>query len=375
MHSLRFLEICCDLDGGGSDRYVYNYCTRINNIHFDYSAVDNRRGILEPLLEEKGSLVFHVPQIKKGPIKYYKTIKSYIKSGNYDGVHIHLGHKSFLALLAAKKSNVKTRIVHAHIAFVPENPIQRGIRFISTLATKHLATDLAACGVDAAKWVWGKKTYEYGKVRVINNAIETKQYAFDQSKRIHLREQLGIQEQQVVVGHVGRLSEQKNQIRLLEIFAELQKICGNAVLIMIGQGEMEKEIQEKIIELNIANSVKMLGVRKDVADLLNIMDVFVFPSKYEGLPFTLIETQCNGLRCLCSDTVTSLVDITGIIQFVSLDESNEKWAEKALQEVQKGRMIGAREKVVEAGYDIDMEALKLEQYYKDCIKRAGERID
>lgn len=375
MPSLRILEVCCDLDGGGSDRYVYNYCTRIKDIHFDYSAVSNRNGILEPLLRANGSLVFHVPQIKKGPIKYYRIIKSYIREGKYDAVHIHLGHKSFMALIAAKRCGVRARIVHAHIAFVPENIIQSIIRHISTVITKLYATHLAACGVDAAKWVWGEKEYKNGNVRVINNAIETKKFAFNPEKRIYLRNQFGFHDNQVIVGHVGRLSDQKNQLRLLDIFAEMLAINKDTILVMVGQGELEHEVKEKIVQLDISNNVKMLGIRDDVADILNMMDIFVFPSKFEGLPFTLIETQCNGLRCLCANTITSLVDITGIIKFISLSESNKRWAEIAYEEVQKGRMIEAREKVVEAGYDIDEEAVKLEQYYKECIKEQGNNIE
>ena len=372
---LRILEICCDLDGGGSDRYVYNYCTRINDIHFDYSAVDNRKGILEPLLEAEGSLVFHVPQIKSGPIKYYRLLKSHILSGNYDAVHIHLGHKSFIASIAAKRCDVRTRIVHAHIAFVPENMIQRIIRQICTKITIHSATHLAACGVDAAKWVWGEKAYNDGKVKVLNNAIETKKYKYNHNLRTIMRKELGLQDNQIVVGHVGRLSDQKNQLRLLEIFAEMLKLQSDAMLIMIGQGEMEKEVQEKINELNISDNVKMLGIRNDVAELLNIMDVFVFPSKYEGLPFTLIETQCNGLRCICSDTITPLVDVTGAIRFISLLDSNKDWAEKAFEEIRKGRIDRAEQKIIEACYDIDVEAKKLEKYYIDCIKRQEKSVE
>lgn len=368
---MRILEVCCDLDGGGSDRYVFNYCTRIKDIHFDYSAVDNRRGMLEPLLEEKGSSVYHVPQIKKGPIKYYQSVKRIMKNGQYDAVHVHLGHKSFLALLAAKRIGIKVRIAHAHIAFVPENIAQKLIRRISTFITKLLITDYAACGVDAAKWVWGQE-YNKGNVTVINNAIETSKFSYSCEMREKIRESFGINDDVTVIGHVGRLSDQKNQLRLLEIFQEMMKIKSNIMLVLIGHGEMENEIKQKIRELGINEKVLLLGIRNDVQDLLNMMDVFVFPSKYEGLPFTLIETQCNGLRCICSDTVTSLVKVSDMITFMSLNDTSSEWAKEALELAKMGHSPSARDMVVLAGYDIDEEAQKLAAYYKGCIQRVGD---
>lgn len=369
----QILEVCVDLDGGGIDRYLFNYCTRINDIHFDYTVVNNRKGILEPLLEERGSRIYRVPTITKNPFKYYRAIKACMTEKKYDAVHIHLGYKSFIALMAAKRCGIKTRIVHAHIAFVPENKVQRIVRYICTLLTKWYATDLCACGIDAAKWVWGEKSYRENKIRVINNAIETSRFRFSESKRKEKREELQIDGNVHIIGHVGRISDQKNQMRLLSIFSRYLIRDPSAQLLMIGQGEMQEKIENEIKRLNLQSHVKMLGIRNDVSELLNVMDVFTFPSKYEGFPFTLIETQCNGLMCICSDSVTELVKVTDQISFVSLNDDDDIWVQKIVEVMDEGHTISTEKQVTEAGYNIDIEAEKLNEFYMTRIAQNNGR--
>lgn len=367
----KVLEVCVDLDGGGIDRYLFNYCIRISNIHFDYVVVDNRKGMLEPLLEEKGSKIYRVPTISKNPWKYYQAIKSCMMRKNYDAVHVHLGHKSFIALMAAKRCGIKTRIVHAHIAFVPENRIKKTVRYFCTVLTKWFATDLCACGIDAAKWVWGEKAYNENRVRVINNAIETRRFAFSEEKRRKKRKELQITDHVHVIGHVGRISDQKNQLRLLSIFENLLKLDPTAILLMVGQGEMQKEVENEITRLNLQSNVKILGIRNDVSELLNAMDIFVFPSKYEGLPFTLIETQCNGLMSICSDSITELVKVSDRVEFVPLAASDDIWVEKIIEAVDYGHKSSAEEQVVKAGYSIENEVKNLKDFYMARIKNNG----
>lgn len=368
---MKILEVAVALDGGGIDRYLYNYCTHIHGIHFDYCVVDigNGKGMLEPLLEASGSMIYRVPRISSNPLAYYKVIKAHMKKEKYDAVHVHLGYKGFLALAAARHCGIKTRIVHAHIASSPEAMMHRILRKICAALTMANATHLAACGIDAAKWIWGEKNYENGRVQIVNNAIEIKQYAFSAETRDRVREQLRIPVDTFVVGNVGRLTDQKNPMRILEIFAKISAMNPNSILLLIGRGEMENEIIDRAEKQGIAKDVKILGVRNDVSELLNAMDVFLFPSKYEGLPFAIIEAQCNGLNCLCSDVITPLVKVTDLVTFLSLNEADEKWAEVAIQFAPKGHSMQASYEVAEAGYDIDIEAKKMEAYYKRCITR------
>lgn len=365
---MRILEVCSELDGGGIEHYVYSYCTRIKSIFFDYSSSGDKVGMLEPLLEKNGSSVYKVPRIKKGICAHIKKLKSIMKNGHYDAVHAHLGYKSFIVLSVAKLCGVKVRIAHAHLAFVPENVFQRSVRKVCTFLTKRVATDLAACGEDAARWTWGESQNKRKDVIILRNAIDTKTYAYSESIRKKLREEFGFGERDIVVGNVGRLSKQKNQTRLIEIFEDVLKINPKSVLFLVGRGDLEPEIRRLIEIKKMSDHVIMLGIRNDVADLLNMMDVFVLPSTYEGFPFVLVETQCNGLRSVCSDAVTKLCKVSDVLDFLSLDDSNDLWAKKILSEAVKGHEPGARNAVREAGFDIDEAARELELFYLARIK-------
>ncbi len=366
---MRILEVCVDLDGGGIDRYLYNYCSRIDDIQFDFAIVDTGKiGILEKPLEDLGCNIYRVPRQRAGIINNYKTMVKIMNGEKYDAVHVHLGYRGAIALFCAIRCGIKCRISHAHIAFEPETTISKMIRKFFTVICKILSTSLCACGIDAAKWIWGEKEYENGKVKIHNNAIDVKKFAYSEEVRKAERVALGIDDNTLAVGHVGRLSDQKNQVRLVEIFKEIKNIRNDAVLYLIGRGESEDQIVEKIRELGLEKDVKLLGVRDDVEKLLNVFDVFVFPSTHEGLPFTLIETQCNGLRALSSDAVTKHVKVSDCVKFLSLDEKDNVWAENAISLATDGHDINAAEDVTRAGYDIDIQAKELKKYYNDCIK-------
>lgn len=365
---MRILEVCVDLDGGGIDRYLLNYCSRIPEIHFDFAVVDNKIGILEPQLEALGCHIYRVPRQSRGLRANYNAIKQILTQNTYDAVHVHLGYRGAVALWCAKRCGVKTRIVHAHIAAEPETTKQRMIRQGFTVLVKRLATHLAACGVDAAKWVWGEKTYAKGKVTIHNNAIETAKYAYSADTRASVRAQLGVAETTLVVGHVGRLSAQKNQLRLLAIFGEMHRLCPDSVLLLVGRGDLEEPIRRKAEKMGLSDAVRLLGVRNDVPQLLSAFDSFVFPSTHEGLPFTLIETQCNGLPAISADTVTPLVKLGDDVQFLSLAQSDADWAQAALAAAKRGHDPAGACRVAEAGYDIDREAARLRDYYINAIE-------
>lgn len=365
---MRILEVCVDLDGGGIDRYLLNYCSRIPEIQFDFAVVDNKIGILEPQLEALGCHIYRVPRQSHGVRANYNAIKKILTDNHYDAVHVHLGYRGAVALWCAKRCGVQTRIVHAHIAAEPESIKQRLVRKGFTILVKRLATHLAACGVDAAKWVWGSRTYTKGKVTIHNNAIETSKYAYSVETRTAVRADLGLGDDTLVVGHVGRLSAQKNQLRLLDIFGEIHRMRPDSVLLLVGRGDLENAILRKVEEMSLSGAVRLLGVRDDVPRLLSAFDTFMFPSTHEGLPFTLIETQCNGLPAVSADTVTPLVKLGNDVEFLSLAQSDTVWAQAAIAAAERGHDSAGARSVAEAGYDIDREAARLRDYYTKTIE-------
>lgn len=362
----KVLEVCVDLDGGGIDRYLYNFCTRMEDIDFDFAIVDSgKRGILEGPIEKMGSRIFKVPRLRSGILRNYTALKEIISKGKYDVVHSHLGYWSVISLAAAKRCGVERRVAHAHIASEPESLPKGALRRFLTFGTKLVATDLAACGIDAALWCWGKADYEAGKVTIRNNAIDTSDYAFSEQSRTAKRSELGIQEGALVIGHIGRLCEQKNQLRVLDIFANICHRDVNSILLLIGRGgdEYEKKLIDKSVELGIEDRIMFLGVREDVAGLLNAIDVIVFPSMYEGLPFTLVETQCNGLPAICSSTVSQYAKMSGAVEFADLSLPDDVWADRVVQLAKRGRIEGGPSAVAAAGYDISIESQALRRFY------------
>jgi len=366
---MKILQVCVDLDGGGIDRYLLNYCSKLSDIRFDFAIVDNKKvGILEKDIENLGSTIYRVPRQTGNARKNYQTLKKIMTENKYDAVHVHLGYKGFLALTCAKRCGIKVRIVHAHIAKEPENFKQKMLRFIFTILTKIQATHLFACGIAAAKWVWGKRAYKRNKVTIINNAIQSDKYRFDNDIREKARKELGLKENTFAIGHVGRLCAQKNQLRLLDIYKEIEKINPDSHLFMVGRGELQHDIENKINDLGLQDKITLLGVRDDVHLLLNAFDVFVFPSVYEGLPFTLIETQCNGLPALSSSAVTNLVKVGPCVNFIGLEKDDETWARHACALTVTNRAECYKD-IIENGYALNVEAEKLRKYYEQAVQK------
>ena len=203
--------------------------------------------------------------------------------------------------------------------------------------------------------------------QIINNAIDVAAYSYDPEKCIEMRQKLGL-ENELIVGHVGRFNPQKNHPFLLDIFAVLLKKEPNAVLILVGGGEDMPKIQAKAQALGVAEHVRFLGIRSDVADLMQAMDVFVFPSLYEGLPVTMVEAQAAGLPCIISDKVPPECILTdGLVDALPLSAEPEAWAEKMLEKREVPR-TDRRSEIAAHGFDITTEAVKLQEFYLEAAE-------
>lgn len=235
------------------------------------------------------------------------------------------------------------------------------------LKAQNFSTALSACGKDAAIWMWGKKAYNNGNVHIMTNAIDTKRFEYSAEKRNEIRAELGL-EGKFVIGNVARLSYQKNHEFLIEVFAEIRKVRDDAFLMLVGRGELEEEIRNQVACSGLSDSVLFMGARDDVPDLLNAMDVFVLPSSFEGLPVALVETQSNGLPTYASDSITKEIAISDCISYLPLEK--KCWANAILKmKLQPARRREEYSKVVlDAGYDINREASKLEGYYNELYE-------
>lgn len=182
----------------------------------------------------------------------------------------------------------------------------------------------------AAEYTFGKKIVEKDEVYFLHNAVDLDVYYYSEEGRKKVREEFSIDSEQLVIGHIGRFNNQKNHSFLLDVFKKINKCNPSSLLILVGNGENKQQIVSKIKKLGLDDSVILTGIRSDVTDLLSAMDVFVFPSFYEGMPNTIIEAQATGLPCILSDSITKEAKITNLLHYLSLNKTSKEWGEIAL---------------------------------------------
>ena len=243
------------------------------------------------------------------------------------------------------------------------------MKFMLRPFARLFATHYFACSRLAGEWMYGRKMMDIGKVKIVNNAIDLKKYEFNPRKREILRKELGLNDE-FVIGHVGRFMFQKNHEFLIDVFAEACKKKPHMVLLLIGDGPLRSAMEEKVRKLGLTDHVKFLGLRNDVQDLYNVMDIFVLPSHYEGLPVVGVEAQANGLPCLFSTKVTKETHLTHLAQFLDLATGTSKWAERIVSmKYERNEEIG--EELKQAGFEINKEARNLMSFYTKLSTGGG----
>lgn len=364
---IRVLQDLSALDGGGVAKLLYDYYRNMdhNEVRFDFMIYNfYDEGIYEKPLREMGCTIYKLPAYSQNPKECHEMQEKIIANGKYDVIHTHFGIGGFRVLKIAKQYGIPKRIVHSHIAFEPYSLKTRAANIIKRFLNKHYATELMACGNDAGAFMWGNTEVKYNKVHIMKNAIDTQKFQFNDQVRLQKRNELGINDK-FVVGIVGRLSEQKNYPFLFRVYEELLKMRNDVILLVIGRGLEEQEIKALADSMGISDKIMFLGIRDDVPELLNALDIFVLPSLYEGLPVVLVEAQANGLTEIVADTITKEMDITDLIQFLPINNTEKQWAEaiNGCKENISKRAEYAKI-VADSGYDIRTASKEMENFYK-----------
>ena len=367
---IRVLHLFTELDGGGVERFLLNYYSVLRHagVQFDVIVPSPKIGILEPQFTEMKSKIFHVTRFRKNMFQNILQVFRIIRTGHYDIVHCH-GYRSVLGVILAWFCGVKVRIIHSHMAWEQGGAAVLCRKQVGVILCKLFATQRYACGINAGIWLFGKKDYEHHRFEVIHNAIDLKVYGFRAEVRERVRRELGIQDK-TVIGNVARLSYQKNQIFLLEVFAEYVKLDPASVLVLVGRGEMEDEIREYAQQLGIYDRVLFLSCRDDVQDLLCGFDIFVLPSRYEGLPVSLVEVQASGLPAVVADSVTDEVSVTDLLQYIPLKEGARVWAETIAEKLRSASTRKRTDSCMTGGrYDLTMQAQHLYDCYRELLSQ------
>lgn len=359
---IRVLNLFTIMDRGGAETMVMNYYRHIDRtkVQFDFLVHREQRGAYDDEIEALGGRIYRLcPIYPQNFARYKRDIRTFfLEHPEYKIIHSHMSELGYFVFREAERQGVPVRICHAHNA--PNGFDAKMI--VRTYLKKRMMpylTHLFMCGEASGKWLYGEKNKS--RFLMLNNAIDAVSYIYNLSKREEMRRQLGLADE-LVIGHVGRFNPQKNHSFLIDIFAALLKKEPNAVLLLVGGGEGMSKMQEKAQELGIAEHVRFLGVRSDVADLMQAMDVFLFPSLYEGLGIALIEAQAAGLPCVVSDTIPHEAYLTALVDSESLSAPAEKWAEKILAKRAIPR-TDRRAEIAAHGFDITTEAVKLQEFY------------
>ena len=373
---IRVAQIMGKWIGGGVESVVMNYYRHINRtqIQFDFICDDDSTDIPYEEIEKLGGKVILIPPYQK-VFKYHNALKKVLKDGNYKIVHSHINTLSVFSLFAAKCAGVPVRIAHSHSTTNKKEKKKNLLKQVLRPFSRLCATDYMCCSELAGRWLFGNKEYNKGNVYLLNNAIDLDQFKYDEKVRKEKRKELNISDDTLVIGHVGRFVEQKNHRFLIDIFNEVHKEKKNSILLLAGQGPLMDEIKEKVIKLELEDNVIFLGQRNDINELYQAMDLFLFPSLYEGLGMVVVEAQVSGLSCVVSTAVTQIAKVTDGIIFINLDSQLKKWTDeiiKNLNKVDRKNIIFTYEI---KKYDIEKESKKLEKKYKNIIieKRKNEK--
>jgi glycosyltransferase involved in cell wall biosynthesis len=361
------------MNRGGLETMLMNYYRQMDRskIQFDFIVHRQEEGHYDHEITALGGKIYRMPQIRPGQYKsYFRALDQFfIGHPDYHVVHSHINENSSFILKAAKKAGIPCRIMHSHLSDLSLD-IKFPFRVYARLSMKDNPSSYFACSKKAGKWLFGKQISESGKVIVLNNAVNVNEFSFNQRLRDEIREELSAGDR-LVIGHIGRFNEQKNHDFLIDVFKEIHDKEPNSLLILAGDGHLRPMIEKKIKKLGLSEHVRILGVRNDISRLLQGMDIFLFPSLFEGLPVVLVEAQAAGLRCVISDTITSETDVTGRLQFISLKQSAEFWAQEII--ATSCEHADTSDLLRKNGYDTTTMAKWLSDYYMDQLSMAASR--
>lgn len=309
---IRVLQVLGGLEAGGAESFVMNLYRAIDKkkVQFDFVKHIEHKGVFENEITQMGGKIYRCPQYTgKNHFAYCKWWDDFFtEHPEYHVIHGHVRSTASIYLKIAKKHGLVT-IAHSH-STSNGSGISAIVKDMLRLPIRHTADYLFACSDKAGKWLYGEKATEQPNYRMIPNGIDLQRFAFDEEKRRRMRQELGISDNTFVIGHVGRMTTPKNHRFLVELFAEYHKKNQNSRLLLVGDGELFEEVKQQCNRLGISDSVIMTGSKTNTEDYYQAMDVFVFPSLWEGLGIVAIEAQANGLVCLVSDRVPKDVLLT-----------------------------------------------------------------
>ena len=369
---IRVLMLFTILNRGGAESMVMNYYREIDRtkVQFDFVVHREEKGDFEDEITALGGKVYRMMPLRPHTFgKYARQISAFFdEHPEYQIIHGQCSESGYFFYKEAAKRGIPVIIAHAH-----NSHVKIDAKWFFRTWMKHqmrpYLTHHFACGDEAAEWLFGKELAK--KAIVLKNAINTRVFRFDAQTREKKREELGIGPTVMTICHVGRFDKVKNHTFVVDIFAEVLKKHTDARLLLIGDGELREQTEQKANQMGLSTKVSFLGVRRDVNELMQAADAMVFPSLFEGLPVTLVEAQSTGLPCIISQNIPSEVIITDLVEQVSLSDSASIWADKLITAAEHPHNRASYTKdIIKAGFDIKNNAEWLQDFYIKAIPQA-----
>lgn len=371
---IRVLHVLGRLDRGGAETMVMELyrCMDREQIQFDFMVHTQDECDYSEEVRRMGGRIYFVPAFHFSSAATYRMAwRSFFKEHpEYTILHSHIRSSASLYLGIAKHFGLTT-IIHSHNTSSGTG-LKALAKSILQYPLRYQADYLFACSECAGRWLFGRKACAGHNFYLVKNAVNLQRFTYQEEVRTRIRQELTLlksDQDELVIGHVGRLEEQKNHIFLITVFEEIRKTNPSAVLWLAGAGKLEKMLREILKNKNLLPYVHFLGIREDIHELMQGMDLFIFPSLYEGLPVTLIEAQASGLYVLVSECVTEEVCVCDGMIRMSLEESKEAWARKAqsmceASKNRKERQNRQKRQLWEAGYEITKVSRWLQGFYE-----------
>ena len=363
MEKIRVLHVITGMGSGGAEAFIMNMFRNIDNkqVVFDF-LLRSEENMYEDEIKALGGKIYITPSYPKKFISNYIQTKKILKEHpEYKILHIHGNAFIYItALLIAKSKQIPCRIMHSHSTDTGR-PIYRIVHIINKLLfMDFLVTDRFACSNKTGKWMFGNRSF-----LKINNGIDVDKFIYNEAMRERIRKEYNIGENTVLVGHVGRFLKVKNHSYIVDIFNEYVKQNENSKLMLIGEGPELNTIKKKVENLEIENKVIFLSKINNVNEMMQAMDIFIFPSIYEGLGIVNIEAQTASLPCIISDRIPRESIITDLVEVKSIDLDPKEWAISIDKNLKSNTRRNMKKVIENSGYSSKMSAKTLEDFYKE----------
>ncbi|MPQ42298.1 glycosyltransferase family 1 protein [Clostridium tarantellae] len=368
---IKILQVVGGMNIGGTETMLMNLYRQFNNgIQFDFISYYDEEAYYDNEIRSLGGKVIRLKAPNKvGMIKAIKDLMEAIKeNGPYEAIHTHTLFNCGISVLAGKLAGVKVRVSHAHTTFDNNNSLVKKI-YMNTMRTliKSCSTDFLACSDNAGKYLFGETITTNDRYKKLPNYIDYMKFINCNDKE-SIRKEFNIGKDDIVIGHVGRFMDAKNHRFIVQIISDLAKKNNKIKCLLVGEGHLKKDINDQVKRLGLQNNVYFLGIRKDIPKILKILDVFLFPSTYEGLGLVLLEAQASGISCLVSEAIQPEADLgVGLFNKLYLNEGSEKWSSEILNIINNKTIVDKeilKNSFENKGYNINDITNNLKDIYK-----------